>query len=180
MTALRRIANLIGVGNITAADDAGATQALQITEGASGTGFFARVLDKVLRVTEFGFTSLPPAGAQALMIRRGGDRSCSIVIGTSHPASRPTGLAAGDTAIYDVRGIIVKLTAAGLTIDAAGLPVVIQNTSGVHIKGNLVVDGDITGLNTSTPLALSAIRTAHNGHTHPVSGSTANATPDTV
>jgi len=160
------LANLVGAGSVTGADDTGPVQTLQITERASGSGFADRVLDKVLRFFQFGFTSVPPLDSETLTLRRGGERGLTIVIGTNHRPSRPTGLQPGDSAQYDARGAIIKLTAAGLTIDCAGLPYVIQNTSGVNIKGDLVVDGEITGLNTSSALTMSAIRSFANSHDH--------------
>ena len=167
----RMLANLIGGGNVGPVDDTGPVQTMQVTEGAAGAGFADRTTDDVSRISEFGFSSVPPEGAQVVMIRRGGDRSCSIIIGTSHQASRPTGLQAGDTALYDVRGVIIHLTDEGPVIDCAGLPFTIQNTSGAHIKGALTVDDDLTVLAASSPLVMSTLRTNYNVHTHPVSGS---------
>ena len=158
--------DLVGAGQVTAADDSGHVQTLQVTERAAGSGFADRVLDKVLRFFQFGFTSVPPLNSEVLTLRRGGDRSLTIVIGSNHRPSRPTGLQPGDSAQYDVRGAIIKLTADGVTIDCAGLPCVIQNTSGVHIKGALVVDDEITGLNSSAALTMSAIRNFANDHDH--------------
>ena len=89
-----------------------------------------------------------------------------MVIGSNQRPSRPTGLQPGDTAMHDVRGQIIKLTADGLLIDAAGLPVVIQNAASVHIKGDLIVDGEVTMLNATSALNASAIRSTFNGHAH--------------
>ncbi|HZU64967.1 MAG TPA: phage baseplate assembly protein V [Novosphingobium sp.] len=173
MTVSRPIANMVGAGNVTGVDDSGETQRLQITEGAVGSGFMARVLDGVRRIFSFGFTSVPPLGSEVVMLRRGGQRVCSIIIGTNHRASRPTGLSPGDTAMYDVRGVILKFTAAGPVLDCAGLPLIIQNASkmtidvpDVELTGNLTVAGDITGLNGSAALALSTIRSTFNAHGH--------------
>ena len=113
--------DLIGIGRVTLADDTGQVQELQITEGAAGQGFADRVLDKVRRVGEFGFASVPPLGSEALLLRRLGQRALSIVIGTSHRPSRPTGLQPGDTGIYDVRGAKVMLTAEGLLTRLEGV-----------------------------------------------------------
>lgn len=175
----RALQNLLGIGRATTIDDSNEVQTMQVTEGAAGSGFADRVIDKVKRVTEFGFSSAPPIDAEVVMFRRGGDRSCSMVIGTSHRPSRPRGLQPGDTVLYDVRGAVVKLTAGGLLIDAAGLPVVIQNASEVtidaptvHLTGNLVVDGTIaaagtvTGLSEGSEVEIGALRDAYNAHKH--------------
>ncbi|MDR3408476.1 MAG: phage baseplate assembly protein [Methylovirgula sp.] len=172
--------NLVGAGRVTGADDSGEVQKLQVTESASGSGFADRVLDKVMRIFQFGFTSVPPLNSEVLTLRRKGDRTLTMVIGTSHRPSRPTGLQPGDAAMYDVRGVIIKMTAAGIEIDCQGLPLVVHNTSGMHVEGPIVADGDITGLNTSDALALSQIRTKFNGHDHtgvqPGSGTSAGPT----
>lgn len=163
---MRGFENIAGIGSVTGADDTGEVQKLQVTEKAAGSGFMARVLDKVSRLFAFGFTSVPPLGSEVLMLRLGGDRNCSIAISTSHRASRPKNLKPGDSAMYDVRGAIITMTEDGIVIDAAGAPVTIRNTSGVHIEGQLTVDGDIIGLNSSDALALSTIRSTFNSHKH--------------
>lgn len=168
-----RFTNLVGIGRMTTVDDSGEVQHMQVTEGAAGAGFIDRVIDKVRRITEFGFASVPPVDSEVVMIRRGGDRSCSIVIGTSHRPSRPKDLQPGDVAIYDVRGAIVKLTAAGVEIDGAGLevkftncPSVTLNAPDVVMTGTLHVDGEITGLAGGATVSLGALRDAYNAHHH--------------
>lgn len=168
-----RLANLIGIGRMTTVDDGGDLQLMQVTEGAAGSGFVDRVLDKVRRVTDFGFSSVPPHGSEVIMIRRGGDRSCSIVIGTSHRPSRPKGLQPGDTAIYDVRGAIIKLTVAGIEVDGAGHEIKVTNASKVTLDapdvvltGTLHVAGEITALTGGSAVALGALRDAYNAHHH--------------
>lgn len=131
-----QLLNMIGIGRVTVANDDDELQLLQITERATGKGFADRILDKVRRVTEFGFSSVPPIGSEAMMVRRYGERAASIVIATSHRQSRLTGLKPGDTAIYDVRGAKVTLTENGLLIDCAGLPAQISNATTVTIVGS--------------------------------------------
>ncbi|QSR16075.1 phage baseplate assembly protein V [Novosphingobium sp. KA1] len=179
------LANLMGIGRATTIDDSGELQLLQVTEGAAGSGFAARVTDKVRRVTEFGFGSVPPIDSEVVMIRRGGDRSCSLVMGTSHRPSRPRDLKPGDTVIYDVRGAKVLLSAEGMEIDAAGLEVTVKNATkatidvpDVYLTGNLHVAGDIdtegnfaaagtiTGLTDGASIELGALRDAYNDHGH--------------
>jgi phage baseplate assembly protein V len=163
---MTRLLNLIGIGRVTMVDDTGEVQQMQITEGASGSGFADRILDNVCRILNFGFTSVPPEGSEAVMVRRGGSRAVSIVIATNHRPSRPTGLQPGDSAMYDVRGMIIKMTADGIVIEGKGLPITLRDTSGVHIEGKLTVDDDIIGLHGGSPLALSTIRSKFNAHGH--------------
>lgn len=131
---MARLLNLIAFGKVTVVDDGEDLQLLQVTEKAYGRGFVQRILDKVPRLTDFGFTSVPPIDAEVVMIRRNGDRGLSLVIATSHRESRPRDLEPGDSALYDVRGAIIKLTADGLDIDCAGLPARIHNATTVTIE----------------------------------------------
>jgi phage baseplate assembly protein V len=188
-----RVHNLVAVGRVSVANDGEDLQQLQITEKAYGKGFADRILDKVPRLTEFGFTSLPPIGSEAVMLRRNGDRGLSMVISTSHRPSRPKGLQPGDTALYDVRGAFVKLTDDGLLIDCAGLPARITNATTVTIEasdkihleaptveiqgnatisGTLVVDGaiaskaEVTARQDGVAANLGQLRDAYVGHHH--------------
>lgn len=151
---VRTLWNLIGIGLATQADDTGDVQRLQVTEKAAGKGFADRITDKVRRLTEFGFTSVPPLQAEVLVLRRDGDRSQSMVIATSHRPSRMKNLQPGDVAVYDVRGAYVKFTSAGIVIDGAGLPMTIQNVGTVTINGDLHVTGEVVGHSNGTQVAL--------------------------
>lgn len=172
---------LIGIGRATLVDDAGELQLIQVTEGAIGRGFADRVIDKVRRVSEFGFASVPPIDSEVLMLHRGGDRSRSLVVGTSHRPSRPRGMKPGEVGIYDVRGAKVMLTESGLVIDCAGLPAVVQNATTVTIKasekvvfdtpvaeftGAVTATGEVTALQGDDAAALGELRDAYNGHKH--------------
>ena len=169
----RLLANIFGLGRISLADDTDELQQLQITEKAYGTGFIDRILDKVRRLTEFGFTSVPPVDAEAVMMRFGADRGGSVVIATSHRPSRPRNLKPGDTAVYDVRGAILKFTDTGTILDCAGLPLVIQNASKItldspeiDITGDLKVGGNIVLETNGTSIDVKALHDAYNAHKH--------------
>lgn len=171
--------NLFGIGSVTLTDDTGDMQTVQVTERTAGHGIADRIMDKVRRVAEFGFASVPPIGSEALVARRNGERAQSMVIGTNHRASRPRNLQPGDTCLYDVRGAKVQLTANGLLIDCAGLPAVLQNCPTVTITatekilldapltectGNFKADKLLTG--DGTPIELGTLRDAYNAHKH--------------
>lgn len=174
-----RIINIVGFGSATLVDDTGDYQLFQVTEGAAGTGYKDRVTDKVIRLTEFGFSSNPPLGAQVMLLRRNGERGATIVISTAHKDSRPKNLKPGDAILYDVRGAHVLLTDTGIEIDAAGLDVTVKNAANISLQattkvtidapdvectGNLKVDKLLTG--DGTPVELGALRDAYNSHTH--------------
>lgn len=172
---MSQILNLIGIGRATVVDDSGDVQLLQVTEGAGGTGGSDLVTDKVPRVAEFGFVSSPPLGSVVTMLRRGGERARSFVIGSSHSPSRPRDLKPGDSGIYDVRGAKVMLTADGLVIDCAGLPATIENATTITVKASEKVrieapltecTGDVVSRADGTRVSLNDLRDAYAAHKH--------------
>jgi phage baseplate assembly protein V len=158
--------NFVGIGRATLIDDTGDLQLVQVTEGAAGGGFADRITDKVRRVAEFGFASVPPIGAEVLMLRRGGDRSRSMVVGTSHRPSRPRGLQPGDSGIYDVRGRKITLTADGVTVDGAGGVVTVTNASKVRCTCDIETTGDVRCRADGQAVSLGALHDAYNLHHH--------------
>ncbi|WP_242183075.1 phage baseplate assembly protein [Sphingomonas sp. CARO-RG-8B-R24-01] len=168
-----RILNFIGIGRASLVDDSQDVQTVQLTEGAAGNGSAPRVTDGVQRVTEFGFTSVPPDGTEVIVIRRNGDRGNSIAIATSHRASRPRDLAKGDVAIYDSRGRIIKLTADGIEIHAAGSTVKVTDAAKVRCECDVETTGDIVSRADGQRVSLNALHDAYNLHDHPpIAGST--------
>jgi phage baseplate assembly protein V len=163
---MRALSNLFGKGSVSLVDDSGDVQMLQVTEGAQGTGAVDRIVDRVPRVAEFGFASVPPLGSLATMLRRTADRARGVVIGTHHAASRPKGLQPGDTVMHDVRGARVQLTADGLLIDCAGLPARVRGFSSLTVDGDLHVTGDVISRSGGAAVSLNGVRDAYVAHKH--------------
>jgi phage baseplate assembly protein V len=168
----RAIKMMTGIGRVTGMADDGLTQTLQVKTPLD-------VMD-VRRLAEFGFTSAPPTGSDVLVVSLGGDRSSSVVISTNHKASRLTGLNTGETAIYNEAGMFIKLTAAGIEVEANSQPVTVTDATTVTINASsgvvmntpmLQVSGDIvdnTGSGNSS--SMKDLRDGHNDHTHKVEG----------
>lgn len=57
----------------------------------------------------FGFTSVPPAGTQAVVIPLGGKTTHGIIVATENGSFRVKGLKNGETAIYDSSGSTIIL-----------------------------------------------------------------------
>lgn len=164
----RQLKMMVGIGRVTGMGDEGLTQTLQIRTPLD--------VMSVQRLAEFGFTSAPPSGSDVLVVSLGGDRSSAVVISTNHKASRLTGLKSGETAIYNIDGMFVKLTASGIEVEAQGQPVTVSNATTVTINASsgvvmntpmLQVSGDIvdnTGSGNSS--SLKDLRDGHNAHTH--------------
>lgn len=170
-----RLRAMIGRGRITLLDDSGAVQTAQLTLSAQ------ELVDPIRRVAEYGFTSNPPIGTDAVVIFIGGDRSKGAIIATNHQASRLKNLQPGDAAIYDNRGRWVWLKSTGIEIEANGSPVDIKNattltakastkvrleTPLVEITGNVTVAGT-TGLTVSGSGDVVAGGKSLRNHVHP-------------
>ncbi len=165
-----RMVSMFGRGRITLVNDAGGTQTLQVVLGPLETR------DAMPRMTEYGYTSVPPENSDAVVVCLGGDRSRGIVIATGHQQYRLKGLANGEVALYDDLGQSVHLTRAGIVINGAGLPVTITNTPSItndspitHCTGNLNVDGSIVAqgdISDHGNKSMAGMRITYNGHTH--------------
>lgn len=100
------------------------------------------VHDNLASLAHFGFTSVPPLGSDVVVLFANGERSNGVAVASNHKASRVRGLAPGDVAVFDVRGICIRLSSAGITIDGKGLPITINNAPTVTVNGgDVVADG---------------------------------------
>lgn len=177
----RRVLLAIGRGRVAASDDSGVVQLLQVQFNPLET------IDNMPRIAEFGFTSRPPDGSDALALFIGGDRSNGIIAGTNHQSSRPTGLAKGETKLYSLIGQYVYLSASGIVVEAKSLPITINNASSVTINAQttvkvvaptdiefdtplLKVTGDILDNSGSNSRTMAGMRQVYDGHDHNVQG----------
>lgn len=135
-----RLHMLVALGRTRLVNDTGPVQTMQLTLTP------LEVRDNTPRLAEYGFTSNPPAGADAALLFLGGDRSNGLVIATGHQTYRLKGLASGDAAIYDSRGQSVWLTPGGIVINGANLPITINNAPTVTLTNTQtlnVPNGDV-------------------------------------
>lgn len=168
----RNIKMMLGIGRVTATADDGVIQLLQYRTPLE-------VRSDTPRMAEFGFSSLPPVGSDAVVVFPGGDRSNPIIIATNHKSSRHTGLLEGESAVYNQWGLYIKLTEAGIDVEANGQAVTVSNATTVTINATtgvvmntptLKVTGDIIDNSDSNSATLKELRDAHNDHTHTVEG----------
>ncbi|WP_419692246.1 phage baseplate assembly protein V [Burkholderia gladioli] len=122
---LDRIRNLFGRGRVTLVDDSGPVQIVQLRMNG------LEVPAGRFRVPEFGFSSNPPEGSDALALHVAGDRSAGAVIGTNHQQSRPRDLAPGETILYSQDGKSVYLKDGAIVVEAKGQDVVVNDASNV-------------------------------------------------
>ena len=125
----RKLLLTIGRARVMLVDDSKAVQLAQVQLDSSST------LDPVPRLAEYGFTSNPPPGADAVTLSLGGNRADTVIIATGHQSYRLKSLASGEVALYDMFGQVVKLGASGITITAP---------LGATVNGNLAVNGNTT------------------------------------
>lgn len=97
---------MIGRAIIRAVTDTTKLQSMQVSL------FKKEVSDKVDRMGEYGFSSNPPVGSEAVIVFPGGDRSHGIVIATENREHRMQ-TAPGESALYNDQSMHVHLKANG-------------------------------------------------------------------
>jgi phage gp45-like len=92
--------------------------------------------DAVPVLYAYGLTGCPPIGADLHVAFVDGDRSKAVVIASAHQTYRLKNLGLGDSALYDVRGAYLWLTAGGPTVHCAGQPMTV--TGDLHVTGAVI------------------------------------------
>lgn len=156
----RRIMLAIGRAVLNAVYDDSPTQLVQASMLSD------EVRDKMERMAEYGFTSVPLSGAQAVAVFVGGERGHGVVIATGDPRSRMKGLQPGEVALYDDQGQSVHLTRAGIVVNGAGKPVTIKNAPKARFEMDVEATGKITDMVDSGGRSMDAMRQVFNGHNH--------------
>lgn len=143
--------------------------------------------DAVERFQEYGFTSVPKSGAEAVVVCVGGNREHGLVVAVDDRRYRIKGLAEGEVCIYTdegdkvhlKRGKVVEITTNTLRVNAAtaielNAPTITATattkidltTPMVTASAAMRAAADITdtyGTNTRT---MAGMRTIYNSHTH--------------
>jgi len=131
----QKLQQIIGRAIIAAVKDGTPNQQVQIKVMADED-------TEAERFTEYGFTSVPHDGSEAITVFVGGDRSHGIVIATSDRRYRLKGLQNGEVAIYTDEESYIKL-ARGKIIEIVGQRVNITAPDGLHIDGVLHTQSDV-------------------------------------
>lgn len=169
--ARRKILMMIGLGTLEKINDSTPIQKVQT----------AMLEDEVHtdydRMQEYGFTSVPLPGCQAVVACVGGARDNGVIIATEDRRYRPKDLAEGEVVLYDTHGNFIKLQADGKIIIRSFLNVTIEApnvtlTGNLQVNGNITANGNIKDLNTGSGRSMASMRTIYNTHTHPETGST--------
>jgi len=155
---LGRIQMMAARAIATRIDDSKGLQSLQVELLAD------EVQDGVERFTEYGFTSVPLADAEAVTLSPGGLRSRAIVICVADRRYRLKGLEAGEVALHDDQEQLIHIKRDGIEIVSplqvkVMAPTVIVEADAVHLGdtggarvariGDAVSGGVITGGSTT-------------------------------
>ena len=103
-----RIALMIGRVILAAIDDSGDLQRVQIT------GLKGETRSGLSRLQNYGFYSVPLAGAYGIALFQGGDRQFGSVVVADDPRYRPTGWAAGEVGMQDHLGKFIRMRSDGV------------------------------------------------------------------
>lgn len=100
--------------------------------------------DDIERAQNYGFTSVPLDGAQAIVLNVDGRRDHSIAIVVDDRRYRLTGLANGEVAVYDQTGTSIVLKANG-DIQITPSSGTARFTGNVTVSGTLTATTDVVG-----------------------------------
>lgn len=131
-----RVRLMLGRATVNLVDDERGLQEMQIDLLADETQ------DAVERVQNYGFTAVPHPGAEAVTACPGGLRSHVVVLAVDDRRYRLKGLAAGEVAMFDDLGNVVKLGRNRIEIMAASA-IHLEAPDGVTIAGDVTVTGDV-------------------------------------
>jgi phage baseplate assembly protein V len=114
-------------------DDSGSQQLMKLT------GLAGQTIGEAVRSQPFGLTSVPPAGAEALILAIGGGMDRAHALGVEHPQHRPTGNPAGSTVLYDANGNAVSLVQSNIRIVSPGTVTITAPT--IVLNGSVTLGG---------------------------------------
>lgn len=137
------LANVLSRAVVKMVDDAKKWQELQLQLGPD------EVRDQVERPQQYGFTSVPLAGAEAVVAFVGGRRDHGVVLAVDDRRYRVKSLQPGEVAIYTDQGDKVVFKRGG-TIEFTASTKVLINAPLVECSTDLKVSGklDVTGKGT--------------------------------
>lgn len=163
----RRVMLAIGRGTLGPVNDADGLQRSQVTLLAG------EVRDNVDRIQPYGFSAVPLAGADVLVVCVGGNRDHPVIIGADDRRYRPTGMQPGDVCIYSHQSRHKITLRADRTIEIEGDEITIKGDTKitleaplVEVTGALDVMGDIRDQAATGGMSMNGMRADYNSHTH--------------
>lgn len=163
----RRVMLAIGRGTLGPVNDADGLQRSQVTLLAG------EVRDNVDRIQPYGFSAVPLAGADVLVVCVGGNRDHVVIIGADDRRYRPTAMQPGDVCIYSHQTGHKITLKADRTIEIEGDEITIKGDTKitleaplVEVTGALDVMGDIRDQAASGGMSMNGMRADYNSHVH--------------
>lgn len=147
----RRLALLVTRAVVRLVDDGLKMQELQVTGHAGET------LDGVERFQDYGFTSRPHPGAEALLLAIGGHRAHAAAVAVDDRRYRPRDLQPGESMMYTDEGDLIRMrrgriieVIAGAKLDVTAPEAVVKastkvtlDTPDTAITGNVAISGTL-------------------------------------
>lgn len=163
----RRISLIVTRAVVSLVDDTTTLQALQARLLAGET------MDGLERFQDYGFSSHPHPGAEAIALSVGGHRSNTIIIKVDDRRYRLKALKQGEVALYTdegdhvhlKRGRVVEIQTDTLHVKAD--TEVQLDTPLVWTTGQIRADLDITDQVPAGGQSMQSMRQVYNSHTHP-------------
>jgi len=135
------------------------------------------------RYQEYGFTSVPLPGAEAITVCVGGSRDHGVVIATGDRRYRLKGLQGGEVALYTNEGDHIKL-GRGRIIEVETETFLVKASTKVRFETPLLEGtGEIEDRCDTDGKSMESMRTTYDSHTHPennVNGGSTNAPNQTM
>lgn len=153
---LHRLQLMIGRAVVLLVNDGSKLQGLQVSLLAD------EVRDQVERFQNYGFTSHPLPGAEAVAASVAGNRDHVLVIAVDDRRYRLTALQQGEVAIYTDEGDKIVLKRGG-TIEVTASTKVVLDTPLVECTGNVTVAGTVTAGVDVVAAGISLVGHVHGG-----------------
>ena len=157
----RKIRLIVNRAIVTAVQDAGGLQLVQVK------GLPGELLDSLERFQNFGFSSVPVPGAEAVVAFIGASRSHGVVVALDDRRYRPRNLGPGESIVYSKDGDFVRVKNGAIEVQSSGEvsvnapTVTIEGDSGVTVNGgtvgitgdaNVTVEGGTVTINGTTTI----------------------------
>ena len=148
MSAAGKILGMVRRGVLTASKlTTGALRQLQAK--VDGT-----TVDDVELMEPYGLAAVAPAGSHVLIVHVGADESHPVALAASHTSHRPSGLTAGQVALYDSTGKVVTLSTSGILLGTSASKGVARTGDAIAVSQASFIAwmGQVTTyINTLTP-----------------------------
>lgn len=165
----QRVRLLVARAAVSAVNSAGAQQTLRVVLMSN------EERQGVPHVEPYGFAHHPRPGAEAVVLFPQGDRGRGLAIVAGDRRYRLQNLKEGEVALYTDEGDRIHFKRGGeIVVQASSL--MRLSAPQVRIEGDLSVTGDVTDQVDDGGQSMASMRETYNGHTHPVSGGTAQPT----